>query len=105
MASGWGGGGAGGEEEGGRPVMREVAGAWLECGDRLEEIVGRRPPELRGGGAGVRGGRLGETRGNPRVWRLGGLGPVWATLSQFSKHFLLQINLAVNFRKRRRLSR
>ena len=28
-----------------------------------------------------------EAGGDPRVWRLGGLGPVWATLSQFSKHF------------------
>ena len=45
-------------------------------------------------------------RGRIRVWRLGGLGPVWATLSQFSKHFYFA-NLIwhINFRKRRRPSR
>ena len=34
-----------------------------------------------------RGWERKKTRGRIRVWRLGGLGPVWATLSQFSKHF------------------
>ena len=45
-------------------------------------------------------------RGNPRVWRLGGLGPVWGTLSQFETFiFFYKFNLAINFRKRRRQSR
>ena len=39
-------------------------------------------------------------------WRLGGLWAGWATLSPFLKTFLFcKINLAINFRKRRRLSR
>ena len=33
----------------------------------------------------------GDPRGNPRVWRLGGRGPVWATLSLSQIIFLLQI--------------
>ena len=35
------------------------------------------------------------SRGNPRVWRLGGLGPVSATLSRLKFIFLLQIHLAI----------
>ena len=46
------------------------------------------------GVGGEKGKLLGETRRNPRVWRLGGLRPVWATLS-ISKHFLSQNSLAI----------
>ena len=42
-----------------------------------------------------RGWERKRARGRIRVWRLGGLGPIWATLSQFSKHlFFWQNNLA-----------
>ena len=44
---------------------------------------------------GVGGKEPGQELG---FWRLGGLGPVWATLSRLKNiYFLLQNNLAINF--------
>ena len=55
-----------------------------------------REKEKRGdGGCKTQGVGTEKARGNPRVWRLGGLGPVWAALSHLKFLFLLQINLAI----------
>ena len=43
------------------------------------------------GGCKVQGVGIEKDQGRIRFWRLGGLGPVWATLSQFSKHFYFAI--------------
>ena len=42
-----------------------------------------------------------EAGGNPRVWRLGGLGPVWATLAILETFLFCKFNLAINFFKNR----
>ena len=63
--------------------------------------------EKRGRVAGKRQG-VGKKfpEGNPRVWRIGELGPAFGPLSRaLETFFFLQINLVINFRKQRRTSR
>ena len=50
-------------------------------------------------------GRNRKDQGNPRVWRLGGLGSVGLLSCNYQNILFWKLDLAINFRKRRRLCR
>ena len=77
-----------------------------ERGGRVISLNGKRSGGWLQKGRGWERKKPGGTRGNPRVWRLGGLGPELGYSLAILKTFLFcKFNLAINFRKRRRLSR
>ena len=90
------------KEEKGRDLKekeKDPSVRWKDLKRKREE--GRRVA------ARCRGWERKTARGNPRVWRLGGLGPGFGLLSRALELLFsfCEINLAINFRKRRRLSR